>query len=394
MSTEAAEVVQEDVQEQEVFTYELTDEEKSAVKAIVLATHKDKAEDELTEIISAAETARQEELKKEYAPVFAKAAELKALPENAEKTEDELIALAQESIAAADPKGTDTYDINNDPEFMGRAAKGTPADNPAAAAAPAVELPAEVKEKIAKYEKIESDPVMVAYLQAKESNADFDLVEMVAQSGLAYDPAKASYMEIKRWELKEAQKEDTNITDEQIEDELAEFAEKTPIRQREEVKATRDHLIAHYKEAKSKFAVQVAKQVDSSKETFVQTVREAESELKTYEGQRYRGAEVSKAHTDKVLSAIRSGAVPFKKADGTPDVSKSVEVLLAYELQSETQNAAYERGKRDAERKFNATKSKPLPIRARSAATPARSTNSRDAFNKEKERMLKQMDLA
>lgn len=392
MSTEAAEVVQEDVQEQEAFTYELPEEEVSAVKATVLATHKGKAEDELTEEITAATTARIEVLKKEYAPVFAKAAELKALPENAEKTEDELIALAQESIAAADPKGTDTYDINNDPEFLGRSEKATPADRtPAATAA---ELSADVKEKIAKYEKIESDPVMVAYLQAKESNADFDLVEMIAQSGLAYDPAKASYIEVKRWELKEAQKEDANITDEQIEDELADFAEKTTIRQREDVKATRDHLIAQYKDAKSQFAVQVAQKTDTSRETFVQSVKEAESELKTYVGEKYRGADVSKAHTDKVLGLIRSGVIPFKKADGTPDMSKSVEALMSLELLPAMRQAAYERGKRDAEIKFSTTKGKPLPIRARSAATPARSTNSRDAFNKEKERMLKQMDLA
>ena len=391
MSTEAAEAVQEEVKEQEAFTYELPEEEVSAVKATVLATHKGKAEDELTEEITAATTARIEELKEEYAPIFAKAAELKALPENAEKTEDELVALAQEAVAAADPKGTDTYDINSDPEFLGRQEKGAAANTPSASE---VELPAEIKEKVAKYEKIETDPVMVAYLQAKESNADFDLVEMIAQSGLAYDPAKASYTEVKRWELKEAQKEDANITDEQIEDELADFADKTPIRQREEVKATRDHLIAQYKEAKSKFAVQVAQKTDTSRESFVQSVKEAESELKTYEGQKYRGADVSKAQTDKVLGLIRSGVIPFKKADGTPDMSKSVEALMSLELLPAMRQAAYERGKRDAEIKFSTTKGKPLPIRARSAATPARSTNSRDAFNKEKERMLKQMDLA
>ena len=388
MSNTAAEPTKEVEQEQEAFTYELPEEEKSAVKAAVIATHKGKAEDELTAEITAAETARLNELKAEYAPIFAKAAELKALPENAEKTEDELVALAQEAIAKADPKGDDTYDINNDPEFMGRAAKGTAsAENPAGTpAATAVELPAEVKETIPKYENLASDPVMVAYLQAKETNSEFDLVEMVANSGLAYDPAKASYLEIKRYELLEAQKEDKNITNEQIEDELAEFAEKSPIRQREEVKAVRDYLIGQYKEAKSKFAVKVAEQVNTSQQSFVQTVREAESELKTYEGQKYRGANVSKAQTDKVLNLIRSGNIPFKKADGSADVSKSVEVLLAFELQSETQMAAYERGKRDAERRFNATKSNPLLIKARSSAPSTRTPNREESLRRAQEK--------
>ena len=389
MSNTAAEPKTEEVQEQEVFTFELPEEEKSAVKASVIATHKGKAEDELTAEITAAETARIEELKMEYAPIFAKAAELKALPENAEKTEDELVALAQEALAAADPKGDDAnYDINNDPEFMGRAAKGTastdaPAGTPAATA---VELPAEVKEKIAKYEKLASDPVMVAYLQAKEANAEFDLVEMVANSGLAYDPAKASYMEIKRYELLEAQKEDKNITNEQIEEELEEFAEKSPIRQREEVKAVRDHLINQYKEAKAKFAVNVAKQVNSSQQSFVQTVREAESELKTYEGQKYRGANVSKAQTDKVLNLIRSGVVPFKKADGTADVSKSVEALLDLELLPEMRQAAYERGKRDAKAKFDSIRGKSLLLKAKSSAPSTRTPNREESLKRAQEK--------
>ena len=381
MSNTTAEPKTEEVQEQEVFTFELPEEEKSAVKASVIATHKGKAEDELTAEITAAETARIEELKTQYAPIFAKAAELKALPENAEKTEDELVALAQEALAVANPNGDDAnYDINNDPEFMGRAAKGAASTDATAGtpAATAAELPAEVKEKVAKYEKLASDPVMVAYLQAKEANAEFDLVEMVANSGLAYDPAKASYLEIKRYELLEAQKEDKNITNEQIEEELEEFAEKSPIRQREEVKAVRDYLIGQYKEAKGKFAVKVAEQVNSSQQSFVQTVREAESELKTYEGQKYRGANVSKAQTDKVLNLIRSGVVPFKKADGSADVSKSVEVLLVFELLPDITNAAVERTKRDLERKFNTIKSKPLSRLKVTSTAPSTRTVSRE----------------
>lgn len=389
MSNTAEEPNTEEVQEQEVFTFELPEEEKSAVKASVIATHKGKAEDELTAEIATAEAARIEELKTQYAPIFAKAAELKALPENSEKTEDELVALAQEALATADTKGDDAnYDINNDPEFMGRAAKGAastdaPAGTPAATA---VELPAEVKEKIAKYEKLESDPVMVAYLQAKEANAEFDLVEMVANSGLAYDPAKASYMEIKRYELLEAQKEDKNITNEQIEEELTEFAEKSPIRQREEVKAVRDYLIGQYKDAKGKFAVKVAEQVNSSQQSFVQTVREAESELKTYEGQKYRGANVSKAQTDKVLNLIRSGVVPFKKADGTADVSKSVEALLDLELLPEMRQAAYERGKRDAKAKFDSIRGKSLLLKAKSSAPSTRTPNREESLKRAQEK--------
>jgi len=389
MAEQAADPAVEETQEQEVFTFELPEEEKSAVKASVIATHKGKAEDELTAEITAAEAARIEELKTEYAPIFAKAAELKALPENAEKTEDELVALAQEALAVANPNGDDAnYDINNDPEFMGRAAKGTastdaPAGTPAATA---VELPAEVKEKIAKYEKLASDPVMVAYLQAKEANAEFDLVEMVANSGLAYDPAKASYMEIKRYELLEAQKEDKNITNEQIEEELADFAEKSPIRQREEVKAVRDYLIGQYKEAKGKFAVKVAEQVNSSQQSFVQTVREAESELKTYEGQKYRGANVSKAQTDKVLNLIRSGVVPFKKADGSADVSKSVEALLDLELLPEMRQAAYERGKRDAKAKFDSIRGKSLLLKAKSSAPSTRTPNREESLKRAQEK--------
>ena len=396
MSNTAAEPKTEEVQEQEVFTFELPEEEKSAVKASVIATHKGKAEDELTVEIATAETARIEELKTEYAPIFAKAAELKALPENAEKTEDELVALAQEALATADPKGDDSnYDINSDPEFMGRAAKGAastdaPAGTPAATA---VELPAEVKEKIAKYEKYESDPMLAAYLSAKESGAIQENFFAYANKELGVNPSEVTNPAwFKERELIEMQKADPALTQEDLMAEMEEFIElgKTTggrIKQWESVKSLKERMKSEYDLKVEKFAIKVAEKADSSQQSFVQTVREAESELKTYEGQKYRGVEkVSKAQTDKVLNLIRSGIIPFKKADGTADVSKSVEALLDLELLPEMRQAAYERGKRDAKAKFDSIRGKSLLLKAKSSAPSTRTPNREESLKRAQEK--------
>jgi len=395
MSNTAAEPKTEEVQEQEVFTFELPEEEKSAVKATVIATHKGKAEDELTAEIATAEAARIEELKTEYAPIFAKAAELKALPENAEKTEDELVALAQEALAVANPNGDDAnYDINNDPEFMGRAAKGVASTDATAGtpAATAVELPAEVKEKIAKYEKYESDPMLAAYLSAKESGAIQENFFAYANKELGVNPSEVTNPAwFKERELIEMQKADPALTQEDLMAEMEEFIElgKTTggrIKQWESVKSLKERMKSEYDVKVEKFAVKVAEQVNSSQQSFVQTVREAESELKTYEGQKYRGANVSKAQTDKVLNLIRSGVVPFKKADGTADVSKSVEALLDLELLPEMRQAAYERGKRDAKAKFDSIRGKSLLLKAKSSAPSTRTPNREESLKRAQEK--------
>ena len=387
MSTEATET-QEGVKDplveavvEPMYSIELEDEEVQNVRKSVVESNKGKAEDELTKEIEEATKSALDAKKVEAAPVLAKMEELAKLKENEGKTETELLELASAVIAESTEEASDDEGIGAD--FFGTAKTVTP-ESVNGTAAKTFELPEDVKAKVAKYDAIENDVVYKAYLQAKENNADIDLVDLIIQSGLTNNPEKITDpVYFKNVELYQMKQEDPSITDEEIEDFLEDFKVKSKIAQWNEVKGIKDAMTSEYRNAKAVLATKVASNVGASKESTQQIVAEAESELKNYGGV-FRSVKLTEAQISKVTNTIRSGNVAVIK-DGKVDVAKTVELVLKDTLEHDVVNAAYLRGKRDAERKATVRSGKPLRgIKVRSSVPKSSHVNPRDAFNKAK----------
>jgi hypothetical protein len=377
---------------QPLYSFELDDEEIESVKKTVVESNKGKAEDELTDEIAAANVAALEAKQTEAAPVLAKMEELAKLEENKDKTETEILELASAAIADASEEGEGEEGLGAD--FFGtKGAEAPPVVGEDPAPKAVVELPEDVKSKVAKYDAIENDVVYKAYLNAKENNADIDLVDLIVESGLTNNPANiADPAYFKELELNELRKDDPSITDDEIKDFLEEFKDKSKIAQWSEVKGTKDLVMSQYQNAKAVLATKVSSNVEASTESSKRIVAEAETELKSYAG-KFRSVEMTEAQSTKVLNSIRSGNFVVVK-DGKVDVARTVEVALKDALEHDVANAAYQRGKRDAERKATLRSGKPLRgLKVRSSAPKSLNADPRAEFKKNKAAMEKARGL-
>lgn len=379
MSTETAEKA---ATEQEVkaplFVVDIDETEVAAVKTAVLEANQGKTEIELAKEIEAATAARLQAKQAEAAPFIAKMEELSKDETNKGKTEEELSQMAAELLAKETPANPDE-DLDKY-LFGGGAPTAAASTDPAKPAASTVDLPADIKEKVAKYEEIQNDIVYKALLNARANNASFDLVDLVIESGLTYNPEKITDPVLfKRQELAEMRKEDPSITDEDVEEFLEDFKAKSKIAQWNEVKGIKEAMVSQYRAAKSHFATKVASGVEASKESSKLVVAEAEQVLKSYDGQKFFGVDITEAQKQKVVNAIATGTVVVKGADGKVDVAKTAEAVLLMEGRYDIAKSYYERGKRDAQQKDINRKSNPLNgLRIRSAQTQAAVPNAKE----------------
>lgn len=360
MSTEAAEIEKEEEVNQPAFVIELEDTEAEAAKASVLEAHKGKAETELAKEIEAALAERLKVKQAEVAPVLAKMEELSKDEANKGKTEEELMKLAAEALAEGSEEESEDTDLD-ERLFGKKPAAATPTGDSPTNTASKVDLPDEVKQKVAKYEAIEKDPVYNALLKAKESNAEIDLVDLIVNAGLTNNPEKIQDpVFFKRLELEHMQKEDPSITNEEVDEFLAEFKEKSKIAQWNEVKGIKEAMTSEYRKAKSLFATKVASGVEASKDQLKEVVAEAEKELRSYPENRFFGVELTEAHRQKAISAISTGTVIVRGKDGKVDAAKSLEAALLLETKYDSSKAYYQMGLKDAERKAQLRSANPL----------------------------------
>jgi len=373
-------------EEKSVIELILDDETQAEVRKAVLEANTGKAEHELADEFEAAQKAKLESLQEENKAIIAKTTELAKDPANADKTEDELVALAITSLAESskgEDEGASEGGLGSD--FFG---KGSKVETEAIAAdgkvIPLAELPEEVKTKIARVEKLEEDVVYKAFVKAKEENADIDFVELIIKSGLTRNPSTVTPVELKLYELKEMQKEDSNITNEEIEDAIEAFKEKGYLAQREETKSLREALITEYNKSKQLLATKINQDVNASKETLTKTIGEAETALKTeYLGQKFFGITLTEKHTTKVLDSIRANGLP----KGVKNVQEAIEAQLLTDSKYDILNAAYEAGKRDANKKNAIKQGKPMSgLKARPSGTRGQSV-SREASLKEAQKL-------
>ena len=361
MSTEAAEIEKEKEVNQPAFIVELEDTETEAAKASVLDAHKGKAETELAKEIETALAERLKAKQAEVAPILSKMEELSKDESNKDKTEEELMKLAAEALTEGSDEESDDTDL--DERLFGKkpAATTTSTGDNGAGAAQVVNLPDDVKQKVAKYEAIEKDPVYNALLKAKEANAEIDLVDLIVNAGLTNNPEKIQDpVFFKRLELEHMQKEDPSITDEEVNEFIEEFKEKSKIAQWNEVRGIKEAMTSEYRKAKSLFATKVASGVEASKDQLKEVVAEAEKELRSYPENRFFGVELTEAHRQKAISAISTGTVIVRGKDGKVDAAKSLEAALLLETKYDSSKAYYQMGLKDAERKSQLRSANPL----------------------------------
>lgn len=383
MSTEVAELEKEQVENQPTFIVELEESEAEAAKAAVLEAHKGKAETELSKEIETALADRLKAKQEEVAPILAKMEELSKDEANKDKTEEELMQMASEALA---PKGGEEEEAETDihERLFGKKPDAAAPDADATGAAdPKVELPEDVRQKVAKYEAIEADPVYKAYLQAKEANANIDLVDLIVESGLTNNPEKIQDpVFFKKLELAQMRQADPSITDDEVEEFLEDFKSKSKIAQWNEVKGIKEAMTSEYRKAKSLFATNVTSGIGASTEQNKVIVAEAESALRSYPDNKFFGVELTEAHRQKAISAITNGTVIVRGKDGKVDAAKSLEAALLLETKYDSSKAYYAMGMKDAERRAQLRSANPLRgVKVRSAQprtnTPDRITRLR-----------------
>lgn len=368
-----------------LFVVELEETETSAVKAEILEAHKGKTEMELEKEIADALSARLKAKQDEAAPIIAKMEELAKDEANKGKTEDELLALASEALV---PKEGEEKDDTDEMIFSGGlGSKSEPAALKGAdKGGSEVELPAEVKARLAKMDQVEADPVYKAYLIAKDSKADIDLVDMILDMGFANNPEKINNpLFFKQIEVNQMRQDDPSITDDEIKEFLEDFNSKSKIAQWAEVKGIKEMMVSQYKNAKSLLATKISSGSEASKESAKQMVAEADKELRNYVGQKFYGVEVTEAHRQKVVNAISSGTVIVRGNDGKIDVAKTAEAVLLLEQRNEMFKTYFEMGRKQAERKATLKGSNPLKgVKYRSGEARAAAPDKKAAFEKAK----------
>jgi hypothetical protein len=230
-------------------------------------------------------------------------------------------------------------------------------------------------------------------LNAKENNAGIDFVDLLIESGLTNNPKNITDPAyFKQLELNELRQTDASITDDDVDEALEDFKAKSKLVQWSEVKGTKDSVMGQYQNAKAVLATKVSSDTEASTESSKRIVAEAETELKSYAG-KFRSVEMTEAQSTKVLNSIRSGNFVVVK-DGKVDVARTVEVALKDALEHDVANAAYQRGKRDAERKATLRSGKPLRgLTVRSSAPKSLNADPRAEFKKNKAAMEKARGL-
>lgn len=377
MSKEDEKKEEENVDEA-AFQFELSDETVSEVEEAVLKANSGKAKDELTDEIEAAKVERLETMKKDNETVLAKVEELSKVEGNEDKTEDELMELAQKALAET----TDEEEDLLGDDFFGKGSKGGVVGSDSKdEKKPPVDLPAEMKAELDEYKRMKEDAGFQAYVEAKKSG-EVDFVGMLSESGLAFNSKSLSPTQLKQFELTQLQQSDPSITDDEIADEMEEFESKSKIEKAKEVLSIRANVEQQQKEGLKAFQTKISSNANASKEELTKVVTEATNALKNdYLGATFFGVKVDEEKTAKVLNNIRSKGVSSKKADGTPNISEAIEKELLWENRYDIIEAAQLRTTKNMSRKFALKQGKPLGLKLRSSASRKSPIDPRKALH-------------
>jgi hypothetical protein len=365
-----------------LFEIELDEATLADVEKSVLEANSGKAKDELTEQIEAAKVARLEDAKKEHAKVLSKMEELSKLEENKGKSEEELILLA----SVEQPEEEESTDKGEDllgADFFGVGAREiTPkVVDKAGKEVEGAKLPADVQARLDRLEKLEKDDFLKAVLDGEDLNVKRKFAEEIAKSGWAFDPNALTPQVLKAEELRRLKESNPNaISDEEIQDELDTFADKSNVEKIRETSPFKAQIVAEQEKFFESLGTKVSTDVNASKESFKKVVSEAESALKEqFVGNTFFGITVDNERATKVLNAIRTNGISSKKADGTPNVKEAIEKELLWMNRHEILEAAQQRMLKKEARKQAIKQGKPMAGLKIRSAIPKNNELSREA---------------
>jgi hypothetical protein len=364
-----------------LFEIELDEATLADVEKSVLEANSGKAKDELTEQIEAARVSRLEDAKKEHAKVLSKMEELSKLEENKSKTEDELMALASVEALVED-ESTDNEDLLGADFFGVGAREITPkVVDKAGKEVEGAKLPADVQARLDRLEKLEKDDFLKAVLDGEDLNVKRKFAEEIAKSGWAFDPNALTPQVLKAEELRRLKESNPNaISDEEIQDELDTFADKSNVEKIRETSPFKAQIVAEQEKFFESLGTKVSTDVNASKESFKKVVSEAESALKEqFVGNTFFGITVDNERATKVLNAIRTNGISSKKADGTPNVKEAIEKELLWMNRHEILEAAQQRMLKKEARKQAIKQGKPMAGLKIRSAIPRNNEMSREA---------------
>lgn len=360
-------VVEEPAVEPE-FKIELTQEASDAIRKGIIDANLDKKEEDLKEQIDAAIAAEISKLEEENKDVIAKYKELAKMDEWKDKTQDEIYAEAMKASAPADDAKPTPVELDPFIQDEQQNKSASQQDDKGK-----VELPDDIKEKLAEYELMRADPMFDIYAKARKSG-DINFLEVLRKENLLVDVKQFSNEEIYRAELNRLKEVDPSVTDESIADAMDEFSRKSPIEKSMIVSPIRKGLEeAQAERAKLLSAnMKVNAPVKEDPEKLMQEFNVAAQSLK---GKKFLFTDVSDADVAKASENVRNGILSFKKKDGTVDhdaAARAAFIMTNFRKIVEDARAdAFAEGRRAEQKKHGNAKS---PIRI-SASTPEHKGN-------------------
>jgi hypothetical protein len=230
-------------------------------------------------------------------------------------------------------------------------------------------------------EKLEKDDFLKAVLDGEDLNVKRKFAEEIAKSGWAFDPNALTPQVLKAEELRRLKESNPNaISDEEIQDELDTFADKSNVEKIRETSPFKAQIVAEQEKFFESLGTKVSTDVNASKESFKKVVSEAESALKEqFVGNTFFGITVDNERATKVLNAIRTNGISSKKADGTPNVKEAIEKELLWMNRHEILEAAQQRMLKKEARKQAIKQGKPMAGLKIRSAIPRNNELSREA---------------
>ena len=258
------------------FSVELSEDVISEVEKSVLESNNGKAKEELADEIEAAKVARLKTTKTENASLMSKAEELAKDEDNAEKTDDEIMALAQAAIVE---------DVDTDKEnesltgFFGKGSKSKGKEE-GKDKTTNTNLSPEIQAKLTRLEKIEKDDFFRSVLEGDDVSARA-FADKVIKSGYAFDVNATTPLQLKAEELRRLKEANpTLITDETGEDEMDAFKDRSEIEKIKDVAIIKAQIAAEQTSFFDSLGLQVTSDANASRNMLSQSVKEAETELK------------------------------------------------------------------------------------------------------------------
>jgi hypothetical protein len=369
MADEAATV---ETSEVAIPEFDLSPETEQEVEQSVLSANAGKAKDELLEQIQAAKEAKRTELIEANKPILAKAAELKALPENKDKSDDELYELAQDEVEKANPNAG-AFSATLDDDFFG-VGKPSAGSNSGQGAKSAPAIPEELKPEWEEVQSIKQDPVAAIYLKAKKEGKVRDFMDLLGS--LPPDPDKLSPEKIKEMEIRHF---DPNISEDDLQEVLEEFKEKKTFEKIKDVSAFAAQLRQIRQSDLQLLEGKVTASTAATREAQQRAMSEAQRELNdTLKGKVFYGVTITDQVANSVLSTLRQTGISFAKPDGSLDVQRAITSVLRENHFHDMLQAAYDRGVKQASKKEAIKRGKPLTgLRARTSIPSNQQKNTR-----------------